>query len=419
MPNKILVIGVGAEGVAPLAPTLKARIVAADWLVAGERLLRTLAEESAPKPDALRITLKSNIAEVVARLHRRGEARVVVLASGDPGFFGIAGTLLREFPAQEIEIVPQVSSLQLAFARARIDWSDAILTSAHARPLAEVVSWAHHAHKLGILTDSQHTPAVIAKAMFAAGIEDCRAIVAENLDLPEERLTDTCLSDLLDRQFAPLNVLLLIHDAIWAPRALLAPRPDAAYAHRSGLITKADVRTLSLARLALRETDTAWDIGAGSGAVSIEMAELAWRGCIYAVERDPENLGFLRANVTRYGALNVEVVPGSAPEALAGLPAPNAVFIGGTGGSLAKIIAYLASTATLGCRVVVNLATLEHLQQTLSMMRDLAMYPELTQVNLAHGEPIAQLTRLVPLNPVFIVSGVVSRRPVSSEQQDE
>ena len=212
---------------------------------------------------------------------------------------------------------------------------------------------------------------------------------------------------------------LLVHDATWAPRALFALRADGAYTHRNGLITKADVRALSLARLALRETDIGWDIGAGSGAVSIEMAELAWRGRVVAIEHDPENLGFLQANVTRYGALNVEIVAGTAPEALAGLPAPNAVFIGGTSGALTKIISHVACVALPGCRVVINLATLEHLNETLTAMRDLGMVPELIQVNLARGEPVAQLTRLSPHNPVFIVSGVVSSQQVSGIQEDE
>jgi precorrin-6Y C5,15-methyltransferase (decarboxylating) len=185
------------------------------------------------------------------------------------------------------------------------------------------------------------------------------------------------------------------------------------------LITKADVRALSLARLALRETDIAWDIGAGSGAVSIEMAELAWRGRVYAIERDSENLGFLQSNVAHYGALNVEVISGAAPEVLAGLSAPNAVFIGGTGGALPKIISHVACAALPGCRVVTNLATLEHLYETLIMMRELGMHPDLTQVNLVHAEPIAQLTRLAPLNPVFIVSGIVSHQSLKREQEDE
>jgi precorrin-6Y C5,15-methyltransferase (decarboxylating) len=402
MSYPVLIVGVGAEGPESLTPDLRERIAQADQLWGGERLLAHWAGHPAEK-----VVIRAHIADLIERLRRRGEARVVVLASGDPGFYGIAGTLLRHLPPDELEIVPHVTSLQLAFARAGVTWSDAIFTSAHARPLAEVVGWARRAPKLGILTDRQQTPALIAQTLLAAGIADCRAVVAENLGLPDERLTDTRLSALPGLEFAPLNVLLLIQDGGWRPRPAFAPRPDKAYAHRRGLITKADVRALSLARLALSETDTAWDIGAGSGAVSIEMAELAWRGQVFAVEHDAENAGYIRENVAGYGALNVVVVEGRAPAALDGLPQPAAVFIGGTGGELEAILRHIASVAPPGCRVVMNLATLENLHDALAVMRALDCSPQVTQVSVARGKVIAGRTRLAPLNPVFILTGTV------------
>jgi precorrin-6Y C5,15-methyltransferase (decarboxylating) len=394
---------VGAEGPESLAPALRERIAQADQLWGGERLLAHWAGHPAEK-----VVIGANIADLVERLRRRGEAHVVVLASGDPGFYGIAGTLLRYLLPGELEIVPHVSSLQLAFAQAGVTWSDAIFTSAHARPLAEVVGWARNAPKLGILTDEKQTPALIAQTLLDAGIADCRAVVAENLGLPDERLTDTHLSALPGMEFAPLNVLLLIRDPDWRPRPAFAPRPDESYAHRSGLITKADIRALSLARLALSETDTAWDIGAGSGAVSIEMAKLAWRGQVYAIEHNAENIGYIRENVAGYGALNVVVVEGRAPAALEGLPQPAAVFIGGTGGELEAILRHIARVAPPGCRVVMNLATLENLHDALVVMRALDCFPQVAQVSVAHGKVIAGRTRLAPLNPVFILTGTVT-----------
>jgi precorrin-6Y C5,15-methyltransferase (decarboxylating) len=283
-----------------------------------------------------------------------------------------------------------------------------VFTSVHARPLAEVVGWARRAAKLGILTDRAHTPAHIAQTLLDAGVEDCRAVVVENLGLPDERLIDTRLAVLPGvADFAPLNVLLLIRASDWRPAPAFAPRPDDAYAHRCGLITKADVRALSLARLMLRETDTVWDIGAGSGAVSIEAAALAWRGRVFAVEHDAENLGYIKENIARFGALNVRVVEGRAPAALEGLPAPSAVFVGGTGGAMQEILARVAAAALPDCRVVVNLAMLESLHAAMAIMQTLGWSPQVTQVNIAQGKVIAGKTRLAPLNPVFIVSGVV------------
>jgi len=191
----------------------------------------------------------------------------------------------------------------------------------------------------------------------------------------------------------------------WQPPALAAPRPDDAYAHRNGLITKADIRALCLSRLALREMDMIWDIGAGSGAVSIEMAEQAWRGQVFAIEKDPEGLAFIRQNMARWGALNVEVVAGEAPAALAGLPAPSAVFIGGSGCQLETILRQVAQAALPGCRVTATFALLENMLEAFQWMKGAGWNPSLAQAQLAYGAAIAEGTRLVPVNPVFIVSG--------------
>ncbi|MGQ9767431.1 MAG: precorrin-6y C5,15-methyltransferase (decarboxylating) subunit CbiE [Anaerolineae bacterium] len=406
--HKILVVGITGKGRAALDEALQARIAAADLLCGGARLL-------AEWPDCVgeKLIISTNVAAVIERLRARGAARAVVLATGDPGLYGIGGALARCLPADELEIVPGVSSVQLAFARIGLPWDDATIVSAHGRPLAEVLGWARRAAKLAILTDETHTPAAIAAALLARGVADCRAVVAERLELSGERITDARLSDLTGRAFASPNILLLLRDAGWRPEPMGVPRPDDAYVHRRGLITKRDVRALSLIRLALAPTDTAWDIGAGSGAMSIEMAEQAWRGHVYAVEHDAECAGFVAANCSRYGADNITLIQGHAPEALTALPAPDAVFIGGSGGELADILAHATAAGRPGCRIVLNLATLENLVQAHATLRELGWSSATVQVNLAYGEPIAGLTRLAPANPVFIVSATQAPDPMN------
>jgi precorrin-6Y C5,15-methyltransferase (decarboxylating) len=397
--SRILVVGVSGRGRAAVDPALAARIAAADLLCGTTRLLAEWPDCAGEK-----LAIGANIPAVIERLAARGDAAAVVLGTGDPSLFGIAGTLARHFPSDELEIVPGVSSVQLAFARIGRPWDDAVVASAHGRPMAEALGWARRAGKLAILTDETNTPANIAVALLARGAADCRAVVAERLELPGERIVDARLADLPGQSFASPNVLLLLPDADWQPAPVGAPRPDDAYAHRCGLITKRDVRALSLIRLALSATDTVWDIGAGSGAMSIEMAEWAWRGRVYAVEHDAECASFIAANCARYGADNVTLIEGRAPDVLATLPAPDAVFIGGTGGSLTEIVARVTAACRLGCRIVLNLATLENLAQAHAALRELGWQTALAQVNLAYGEPIAGLTRLAPANPVFIVS---------------
>jgi len=404
MSKRILIVGVGGDGPVGLSAKIQARIAAADQLWGGKRVLGLWQDFEGEKRPL------SNIPDMISALTQRGETQVVILASGDPGFYGIAGTLLRHFEPNELEIVPHVGSLQQAFARCGLVWQDAVLTSVHGRSLAELLGLAKRAPKIGVLTDHKHTPTKIAETMLAAGLPDCRAIVAENVGLAEERIVDTRLALLSGQSFAQLNVLLLVQDPDWQPAPAFAPRPEAAYAHRRGLITKQDVRALSLARLALRETDVVWDVGAGSGAVSVEMAELAWRGQVFAVEHDVENLGYIRQNVARYGTLNVEVVAGRAPQMLRDLPAPDAVFIGGTGGAMRKILTLIDGVKRPFCRIVVNVATLENLSSALETMRKLGWHADVTQAAISQSKPIGGMIRLVPLNPIFIVTGEAEHR---------
>ncbi len=399
MKKAIWVIGLGVGEVGALPAYAQEMIAQAQVLIGGRRLLAGV------ESPAEKLVIGANLGEIVARIQaREADEQVVVLASGDPGFHGIAGTLLRYLSPEEVEIIPNVSALQAAFARVKEPWSDAVLVSAHAHDLAEIVGWAKRCARLGVLTDHKNTPAVIAQHLLQAGVRDCRAVVAENLGQAEEELTETRLSALAGKTFGALNVLLVLQEPEWHPVAPFAPRPESAYVHQRGLITKADIRALSLARLALSAGDVVWDIGAGSGAVSIEMAELAWQGQVFAIERNEKNLDCIRQNIARYGSLNVLPVAGKAPEILAGLPEPDAVFIGGTGGQLAAVFAHLHTAARPGCRVVINLVTLENLNEAMTLCREYGWLFEVTQASIAHSQNIAQFIRLVPENPVFILS---------------
>jgi precorrin-6Y C5,15-methyltransferase (decarboxylating) len=401
MREPVVVIGIGVDGLAGLTPQARTYIEQAGQLWGSARLLALL-----PAFSGKRVVLSKGIAAELERLKTRAqEERIVLLASGDPGFFGLGSTLLTLLPPDEVILLPQVSTLQTAFAGAKLSWQDAHFTSAHARPLAEVIGLARRFRKLGILTDPHHTPAFIAEKLLAAGIGNCRAVICENLGESGERVTDTCLRELPGQSFSDLNVMLLDQGEGWQPAPTLSIRPDAAYAHRNGLITKADVRALCLARLVLRETDTVWDIGAGSGAVSIEMAGLAWRGQVYAVEKDEECLNCLRENVARFGALNVEIVSGEAPSVLQGLPAPAAVFLGGSGGRLQEILESVARIAPSGCRLTAPFAILENMYQAFTWMKQSGWNPALAQTLIACGLPIAGGTRLLPSNPIFILNG--------------
>lgn len=400
MNNPIYVVGLGVEFPPVLGPQAEQAIATAQVLIGGKRLLAPYQDHQAQK-----IVFRGDMVALTKIIETRGQKKVVVLASGDPGFHGIASSLLKNLPGEDIRIFPNVSSLQATFARIGIGWDDAVFTSVHAHPLAELAGWIKRFPKIGVLTDQNNAPAQIAEILLEAGIADCRAAVAENIGIDSERLIDTCLSKLVEMEFAPLNVLLILQDDDWQPQVTLPYRSDEEYEQQRGLITKQDVRALSIARLAIQSNHVLWDIGAGSGALSVEMAQLAWRGQVYAVEREPEGVVCIESNRRKFGALNLHVIAGEAPQALAELPQPNRVFIGGSGGNLAQIIQAVHERLTPEGIVVCNFATIDNLHIALAATRELGWLTSYSQVNIAHSKPLAALTRLEPLNPIFIFEG--------------
>jgi precorrin-6Y C5,15-methyltransferase (decarboxylating) len=399
----VTLIGIGDDGCAGLSARAAGAVASAQVLAGGERHLAFF-----PQFSGERIVIKGTLGETLARIADRAfEQNVCILASGDPLFFGIGGLVIGKLGAEHVEVLPHPSAMQWAFARVGLKWDDAAFLSLHARPREGFLTRLKRCAKVACFTDDTNTPPALAAHMLEHGETGWRAWVCENLAGPGERVRAFDLASLAAcGDIGPLNVLILVRtDPHWRPPPAIAFLHEDAFAKRmpkKGLITKREVRLLSLAQLEIRPASVVWDIGAGSGSVAIEAALLAPEGRVYAIEVDPEGVAICGENLKTHAVDNVCVVAGRAPEALLGLEDPDAVFVGGSKGSLAEIIELAFARLKPGGRLVTNAITLENVAEAYQSLRGLGVVPEVTLLSVARGEPLAQYLRYEALNPIHI-----------------
>lgn len=402
------IIGISIDGRASLSPANTNLILSADLIFGGKRLLELFTDAQGEKHP-----IGADLRKIVDTIRANPGKRAVVLGSGDPNFFGIADFILRNFPKNEVEIIPAVSSMQWAFAKARIPWSHAAVVSLHGkgegRDLDALFEALERTDTVGIFTDPAHTPAVIAGALKERGYADCRMVVCEDLGEASERVSEGTPGEMGERGFSPMNVVIVQRGNVGAPLAApsqgpLTGLPDSSYAHKNGMITKAEVRAVSLAKLALTPDSMLWDIGAGSGSLSIEAASLMPRGRVYAVEKDAEMQEFIRRNMVQFGSRNVELVQGEAPDALLELPAPDRVFIGGSGGSIRAILSAVHKALRPGGRIVINSVLLETMTEAVAFFKESGYSLEVCTVNIAKTGDLAGRLIFRAENPVFLIT---------------
>ncbi len=399
--KRIYVIGVGIEGQEGFSSRVIDLIGRAEILLGAERQL-----ELFPDFKGQRVKIGSNLAEIVEILEKT-ERRAVVLASGDPLFFGIGRYLLRNLPEEELAFVPNVTSVQYAFAKIKEPWDDAVFISAHGRGLKKAVDRIVANDKAAVLTDDVNTPAAIAAELMRRGRDGYTAWLCENLGTAEERIVRTDVKNLPSIDAAPLNVLILIKEYEAAGEYVpILGIPDDEFATVKKLITKEEVRVITLAKLKLRHDMILWDIGAGSGSVAIEADHLLPNGRVFAVERNAQCHEFIRENLNRFNSRNVSLVEGDAPECLETLPDPDRVFIGGSGGNLWEILEVVDARLPAEGRVVVNAVTLDTLNAATEFFENAGYHLEVTVVNIARTRPLTDYKMFEAFNPVYVMVGV-------------
>jgi precorrin-6Y C5,15-methyltransferase (decarboxylating) len=342
-----------------------------------------------------------------------GSGCIVVLVTGDPLFFGLGRLLLTELPPEQLTFHPHLSAVQLAFNRIKVPWQDARVISAHGRSVDELIQALQQgADKIAVLTDGTNTPSAIARLLLALDLpSQYQFWVCENLGDKTERVQSWSVAEMLEQTFAPLNVVVLLRsdsadqlDLATLPTLGLPDQLFLSFSDRPGLMTKREVRLLVLGELALKPGQIIWDIGAGTGSVSIEIARLFPSSQVYAVEKTSAGFALISQNCRRFQVENVIFIHGTAPDILHHLPTPDRIFVGGSGGNLSQILDVCSRLASGGI-LVLALATLEHLNTALGWLKESGSWNyQLLQVQLSRSVPVAQLTRFAPLNPVTIVS---------------
>ncbi len=389
---KIDLIGCGC-GAETLTAEAQTALAEAEYILGAPRLL-ALAPEGAERMSA------KTKEEILACLRASEPRRAAVLFSGDSGFYSGVRLLLPELGEHEVRILPGVSSLQMFAARLGRPWQDWRLVSAHGidcDPVSEVC----RGQPVFFLTGGKYSPTALCRELTKAGLGFLAAAAGENLGAEDERIWRGTAAEAAVRAFAPMSVLLV--EA--APRIphRTPGLPDTAFLRRERIpMTKQEVRAAILAKLAVGPEEICWDIGTGTGSVGIELALQAAQ--VWSVERMPEALELAEENRRRLGAWNLHLVAGEAPEALTGLPTPDAVFIGGSGGRMEDILKTV-HVAAPGARICLSAITPESVVSAVRVLEKLDYETELCQIAVSRGCKKREGTLMLAQNPVWLIAG--------------
>ncbi len=394
MSRQFIIIGAGTGQAADLTIQAKQALMNAACVYAAPRLAEQLKELRAIKP--------ATMTQMVEWSINSTESPIALLVSGDSGFFSLTKSIRHQLMAHgSVEILPGLSSMQYLCAKCGQSYDDAYIISLHGRKGSILGAVSYH-QKVFALTGGDHTVQSLCQDMVRAGLGHLLVYVGEDLGSPQERITAGTAQELAQQSYSALAVLLVLNpNAVNCQKALR----DRDFVRGDVPMTKQEVRWTAVNLLDIQKTDTVYDIGAGTGSVSIEMARHAYQGLVYAIERKEAGLSLIEQNRTALGAGNIISVAGYAPQVLSDLPAPDVVFIGGSGGELPEILAVLKQKNPL-VRICISAIALETMSCALESLKKLE-FPniEVCQISAARGRRVADYTMMTANNPVFLISG--------------
>lgn len=404
--NPINIIGIG-QGKKDLTQKHLEIIRECDVLVGGNRHLNMF-----DYPDKLKIPITGHINSIIDAIKEKmNHHRIVVLASGDPLFYGIGATLLQHFDKTFLNIHSNISSVSAAFAAIKEPWHDAKIISLHGKqPESFSFTGLSNENKIAFLTDPQMNPQYIAQGLIKEGLYDFKFCVLENLGNNKEKITWFDNIDLAGKTiFSQPNTVILLN-------RLKGKTPfshethigmeDSLFKHSKGLITKSEIRSITLSKLKLIKKDhVLWDIGSGSGSVGIEASFLIPWGHVYAVEKHPGRISDIIHNIKNFNCSNVKVLNADFPKGIEDLKTPDRIFIGGGGENLAQIIETSCEKLVSYGIIVINTVLLQNLGTALRVLQEHGFNPAVVQIQVSRSKEMTFGDRLEALNPVWIISG--------------
>ncbi|MEM1483780.1 precorrin-6y C5,15-methyltransferase (decarboxylating) subunit CbiE [Oscillospiraceae bacterium PP1C4] len=394
---KIYIVGVGMGNPALLTEQAREAIYASDCLIGSQRMLDGFPESKAKRFPA---ATPEKICQIIFSL--QDYQYVSVLVSGDVGFYSAGKGLQRPLENYDVEYFCGVSSLQYLCSKAKTSWDDAKIISLHGRE-QNLIGAVMTSSKTFVLTGGKQSVSEICSLLCENAMEYVTVCVGERLSYSDEKFTTGTAHELAQQSFDPLSVMLIFNGSALCP-PVTHGLPDDAFLRSDVPMTKAEVRAVSISKMKLQRGQTVWDVGAGTGSISVEIARVLYDGTVYAVEKELDALELLKQNKMRFGLKNMHIISGNAPAVLHELPAPDVVFIGGSSGGLMQTV-MLALEKNPQTRFVVNAITLETVGAALDCFNRFCLCDkDIVQVSVAKSKSVGGNNMMMAQNPVYILS---------------
>ena len=412
MSNKLYIIGVGPGAKEFIHPASGKIIQESDVIIGGKRNLELFSGLNKEQ-----IIIGNNLEQICEYITQNAEGKkIAVLATGDPGLYSIMQFLNSRLKNIEIEVIPGISSLQYLCGKLKMNWDDIAITSLHGREWNDLASIINNSKKLAIFAGGEFTPDNICRRLADGKVRNVIITVGENLSYPDERVIRGTPEELAAMSFGSLSIMIVertgddaclkqVQDANSRWSYTTPGIPDDMFIRGDVPMTKEEVRAVSISKLRLTRDNIVYDIGAGTGSVSVECALQCRNGKVYAIDKSEEAVELVVKNAGKFNLTNILAVKGEAPGAMQGLPQPDRVFIGGTGGGMDEILEWI-NNSSKKVRVVINTVTIESTFRALESLENKRFKDiEIVNVSVSKGRNAGKSHLMQALNPVYIISG--------------